>query len=136
MLAEVSMNGPGLRVRLSFDGDSAHLKRDVTVVTGSEGSLVAEGPDLERQQLTLQTTGGSVEIPLTGDWFTTGFEGAMCELVCAVQEGREPSHGAANNLRSLELAFAACESANTGRVVQPGEVRSFPAPDERGSASG
>jgi len=51
------------------------------------------------------------------------FHGVMAELLCAVEEEREPSHSAAQNLGSLALCFAALESANTGRVVRPGEVR-------------
>jgi predicted dehydrogenase len=131
MLAEVSMWGPGLRVRLAFDGDCGdgqrgdrgEGQRDVTVVRGSLGALVSEGPDLEEQKLWLHRTGGAVEIPLVGGWFTTGFEGSVCELVCAVQEGREPAHGAAGNLRGLALSFAACESAGCGRQVRPASVR-------------
>ena len=35
----------------------------------------------------------------------------MCELVCAIAEGREPYNSARHNLLSLELTLAACRSA-------------------------
>lgn len=47
----------------------------------------------------------------------------MGELLCAMEEDREPSHSAENNLASLELAFAAIASAESGRPVKPGTVR-------------
>jgi hypothetical protein len=46
----------------------------------------------------------------------------MGELLLAVEEGREPSNGAGANLRSLAIAFAAIESARTGREVPVGEA--------------
>jgi predicted dehydrogenase len=131
MRAEVRMEGPDLNVRLAFDGDSANVQRDVTIIKGADGALVSEGPDLQSQQLVLHTAGGTAVVPLSGDWFTTGFEGAMCELLCAIQDERAPTHAASDNIRSLELAFAACESANTGASVIPGAVRVLPAPRAR-----
>jgi hypothetical protein len=49
--------------------------------------------------------------------------GAMGELLCAIEEHREPENAAAENLRSLELAFAAAVSADTGRPQIPGAAR-------------
>ena len=65
-------------------------------------------------------------MPLEGCWFESGFQGTIGELLCAIEEDREPSHSARNNLKSLELCFAALESANTGRAVTPGSVRRLP----------
>ena len=39
----------------------------------------------------------------------------MGELLCAIEEEREPGHGARDNLRSLELCFAALKSADSGQ---------------------
>jgi hypothetical protein len=44
-------------------------------------------------------------------------------LLLAIEEKREPSHSARNNLKSLALCFAACRSAETGKPVTPGKVR-------------
>ena len=73
---------------------------------------------------------GSVDVPLEGCWFDSGFQGTMGELLCAIEEDREPSHSARNNLRSLELCFAALQSAETGQPVEPGSVRSLPIHNE------
>jgi hypothetical protein len=41
----------------------------------------------------------------------------MSELLCAIEEDRDPYHSARNNLRSLELCFAANESAELGKPI-------------------
>ena len=65
-----------------------------------------------------------VAVPsLTGSWFNDGFHGAMGELICAIEDGREPLNGARDNLASLALAFAAIASAHRGVPVKPGDVR-------------
>ena len=51
------------------------------------------------------------------------FHGTMAELLSAIAENREPSNSAANNLKSLELCFAAIASSHTGQPVKPGSVR-------------
>jgi predicted dehydrogenase len=52
-----------------------------------------------------------------------GMGGTMGELLCAIEEGREPGHSARNNLKSLELCFAALASADSGQPVRVGDVR-------------
>jgi hypothetical protein len=47
----------------------------------------------------------------------------MAELLQAIEQRREPTHSARNNLRSLALCFAACASADTGKPMIPGKVR-------------
>jgi hypothetical protein len=47
----------------------------------------------------------------------------MAELLCAIDERREPLHGARDNLASLALCFAACASARDGQPHVPGAVR-------------
>jgi hypothetical protein len=61
-------------------------------------------------------------VPLEGTWFTSGFQGAMGELLCAIEDGREPTNGARENLDSLALCFAALASADTGTPTVPGRV--------------
>ena len=124
MLAEVLMTGPDLNIHLRFNGDCPSNPHDRTEVVGSEGTLVAQGADLKTQALTLQRGNDRTSIPLQGDWFTTGFEGTMLELLRAIREEDTPSHSARNNLRSLKLAFAACASAESGHPVHPGDIRS------------
>jgi len=61
-----------------------------------------------------------------GDWFSNGFEGTMGELLCAIEEGREPENNARANLKSLKLAFAAIASADSGKPEIPGNVTVCP----------
>ena len=68
---------------------------------------------------------GQAQPRLEGSWFPDGFHGTMAELLCAIEENREPSNSAANNLQSLALAFAAMASAGTGKPEIPGEHRKF-----------
>ena len=92
------------------------------MVCGSRGTLRSFGPSLSQQAVTLYTEQGQAAVPLEGTWFTSGFQGAMGALLCAIEERREPSHSARNNLDSLALCFAALNSADTGEVRVPGSV--------------
>src|SRR4029079_17535866 len=61
----------------------------------------------------------------TGSWFPDGFHGTMGELLSAIEEKREPTNSARNNLDSLALCFAAVASADRGEPVVPGSVRTL-----------
>jgi hypothetical protein len=50
----------------------------------------------------------------------------MGELLCAIEENREPSNSARENLRSLAICFAAVKAADTGKAQTPGKVRRLP----------
>jgi predicted dehydrogenase len=122
MLANAAVRFPSGLATLSF---SAHAKFggcESFVAVGSKGVLRAEGPLCRIQRLHLQTAAGACTVNLRGEWFPDGFRGALGELLCAIEENREPSHGARANLRSLELCFAAVQSADTGTAVVPGRV--------------
>ncbi|RYD84302.1 MAG: Gfo/Idh/MocA family oxidoreductase [Verrucomicrobiaceae bacterium] len=93
-------------------------QEDRTTVIGGLGTVRSIGPNLLEQKVTLYTPEGTASPELTGKWFPDGFQGAMAELLCAIEEGREPSNSARQNLRSLELCFAAAQSAEEGRVVE------------------
>jgi predicted dehydrogenase len=122
MLGHVAIDYPGAQVRLNFNGHVQHGQEDRTVVCGSRGVLRSFGPSLSEQTVVLHTADGQATMPLVGSWFTSGFQGAMGELLCAIEQQREPTHGARNNLESLALCFAALASADSGVPVRPGEV--------------
>ena len=82
--------------------------------------------------MTLYTAEGIATPTLEGGWFPDGFHGSMGELLCAIEEGREPLNNARENLHSLAFCFAAIASATEGVPKIPGEVRRLPA----GSAPG
>jgi predicted dehydrogenase len=127
LLAQALVRMDGGQANLSFDGATALGPRDTTSVTGTLGSLTSVGPNLGEQKVTLTTAEGSASPVLEGTWFNDGFRGAMGELLCAIEEDREPENSARGNLRSLALCFAAIASAREGREVRLGEARRLPA---------
>jgi predicted dehydrogenase len=92
------IHGTDGTIRGSILGDS--------VFGGSPG----RGPDvveLERGQT-------CTRFALDGEWFVDGFAGAMGELLCAVDENREPSNSASDNVATLRITLAARDSARRG----------------------
>lgn len=123
LLAQAVIEYDGAQASIVFDGFAQFGPQDDTNVTGSAGSIASTGPDLARQKVTLYTKRGQSSPRLRGTWFPGGFHGAMGELLCAIEEKREPSNGARANLESLALCFAATRAADTGRPQKPGNIR-------------
>lgn len=126
LLAQALVELDDGQASLVFDGASPHGPRDVTYMTGTEGTVSSVGENLGEQQVTLTTSQGRARPALDGTWFNDGFRGAMGELLCAIEEDRDPENGARENLRSLALCFAAIRAAREGRPVEVGDVRSLP----------
>jgi predicted dehydrogenase len=127
LIASAVVGFDGGQATLAFDGATGQGPRDTTSVTGTLGSLTSVGPNLGEQSVTLTTAEGAARPVLGGTWFNDGFRGAMGELLCAIEEDREPENSARGNLRSLALCFAAIASAREGREVRLGEARRLPA---------
>jgi predicted dehydrogenase len=127
-LASVIIQAQNLQARLSFNGATVHNQQDSTLLVGSKGTLRSSGPSLSQQTVSLTNHQGNASPTLKGSWFENGFQGTMCELLCSIEENREPSNSARNNLKSLALCFAALKSADTNLPVKPGTVRSIPSP--------
>ena len=125
MLAEALVAFDGGQASLVFDAHSRFGALDTTYVAGTKGSLSSTGPNLQEQAVTLFTEAGAARPQLEGAWFNDGFHGTMAELLCAVEERREPSNNARDNLLSLGLAFAAIESSHTGAERPVGAVRTL-----------
>jgi predicted dehydrogenase len=123
LLAQAMIEYEGAQASIVFDGFTQIGPQDDTYVMGSAGSIASTGPDLSRQKLTVYTKRGQSRPRLRGTWFPGGFHGAMGELLCAIEEKREPSNGARANLESLALCFAATRAADTGKPQKPGSVR-------------
>ena len=118
-LASAVIDYPDAQVRMSFNAHCTLGEEDVTTVVGTKGTLRSRGPGLNDQpMMEVHLEEGSVTVPLQGSWFESGFQGAMGELLCAIEDEREPSHGARENLRSLELCFAALKSADSGQPIK------------------
>lgn len=123
LLGQVMVEYEGAQATLVFDADVKHGPQDRTYVAGAKGTLTSDGPSLTEQAVTIHTAKGYAKPRLTGCWFSNGFHGTMAELLLAIEQKREPSNSARNNLKSLALCFAACASAETGKPFIPGKVR-------------
>ena len=132
MLAQAMLQFPGGQASLIFDAHVPYGHQDRTYIAGTKGTIFSIGPNLGQQTLTLSTASGVSTPDLTGAWFPDGFHGTMGELLCAIEEGREPFNSARENLNSLALCFAAIASATDGEPKNVGSVRRLPA----GSAPG
>jgi predicted dehydrogenase len=117
LLAEALVAFPGGQASLIFDGDTKFGALDTTVVIGAAGALSSIGPNLGEQSVALSTAAGVARPALVGSWFNDGFAGAMGELLCAIEEDREPLNSARGNLASIKLCQAAIRSAHTGEAV-------------------
>jgi predicted dehydrogenase len=105
---------------IALNAACAFGQEDRTTVIGNLGTLRSVGPSLLEQTVHLHIGSGVSSPRLQGKWFPDGFQGAMAELMCAVEENREPRNSARSNLRSLALCFAARESAARGEAVSVG----------------
>ena len=123
MLAHVGIDLVSAQVRLNFNGHVRHGQEDRTVVCGSLGTLRSHGPSLSEQTVVLHTSAGRATPALEGTWFTQGFQGAMGELLCAIEENRPPANDARSALAGLAMCFAALTAADTGQPQVPGAVR-------------
>jgi predicted dehydrogenase len=123
LLAQVSLDcGDGLAA-LIFHADTRCGGQDRTIVSGSSATLVSVGVNEKQQQVTVHLKGAALQPRLEGCWFPDGFAGTMGELLCAVEERRQSSINARDNLKSLELCFAAVASSETHVPVAPGSIK-------------
>lgn len=123
-LASCIINYPQSQVRMAFNAHTTLGEEDVTTIVGTKGTLRSRGVGLNDQPLMeVYTEEGKVNIPLEGSWFENGFQGTMGELLCAIEENREPVNSAENNLKSLELCFAAIKSADEGKILGAEEIK-------------
>jgi predicted dehydrogenase len=56
-------------------------------------------------------------------WFPDAFIGPMAELLCAMEQGREPTISGEDNLKTMGLVEACYLSAKEHRAVEPKEMR-------------
>ncbi len=123
MLAQALVEFADGQASLIFNADVTYGQEDRTYISGSLGSVASVGPGLSEQTVTLHTAAGTAQPRLEGTWFREGFHGAMGELLCAIEEGRQPVNNARDNLRGLALCFAAIDSVMERTPKVPGEVR-------------
>lgn len=126
LLAHVLIEYAAAQATLAFDATVVYGQQDRTYLAGTGGSASSVGPSLSEQQVTLYTPQGYSSPSLEGTWFRNGFHATMAELLCAIEEDSAPANSARDNMRSLELAFAAIASAQDGTPRVPGSVRRLP----------
>jgi predicted dehydrogenase len=85
-------------------------------IHGTEGTV--RGSILGREFVELERGDATHRYAVDGAWFVDGFAGAMGELLCAIDEGRQPYHSARNNLATLRLTHAALRSAEMSGAAQ------------------
>jgi len=117
LLAEALVSFDGGQTSLVFDGATRYGASDATAIVGTRGTVSSRGPDLGVQSVELHTEAGVARPELRGTWFNDGFAGTMGELLCAIEEDREPLNSARGNLASLRLCMAAVRSSRTGEMV-------------------
>ena len=120
--ATVIIEYPDALVTMHFDANTRQGPLDTTLIVGTQGALHSQGPDLSHQSLTLTTEKGLAIPTLEGSWFPGGFDGAMSELLVAIEQDRQPNHNARHNLDSLALAFAAMASTEDGQPIAVGSI--------------
>jgi len=95
------------------------LHRYEWLIDGTEGSLVAS-----QSEVTVclkENPAAKITFSIRGRWFPDAFGGSMGELMRALAEGREPQTSGRDNLNSIRIAYAAVESSESGRAVEPVE---------------
>ena len=111
---------------LAFDAGLPYGSHEKSFLSGTQGSLHSYGSGNQEQELYVATSQGRWFPELEGKWFPNGLRGTMGELLCAIEEERPSSINARDNLKSLELCFAAIQSAEIGQSVVPGSLRTLP----------
>ena len=119
--ALVTIEYDDAQASLTFRGAAPHEHASYRV-TGTAGVLTSSGPALGGNQVELTTADGSVEIPIEGHWFRSGFQGSMGELLRAIEAGERPGNDARTALGGLQLCFAAVSAAHEGAAVEPASV--------------
>lgn len=126
MMAQSLIEFEGGQASLIFDAHLPYGANDTTYIGGAQGSIVSTGPHLGEQNVTLYLPNGTAKPKLQGSWFPGGFLGTMSELLCAIEENREPQNSARDNLKSLALCFAAIAASTDGTPKIPGEIHKLP----------
>ncbi len=123
-LASAVMDFEGAQVRINYNATCRFGQEDRFAVCGERGTVRSAGDGVTDHNLglALHTAEGVARPEFSSSWFEAGFEGAMMDLLAAVEGDREPECSARANLRSLALCFAAVRSADTGVPVVPGEA--------------
>lgn len=123
LLAEAMIQFEGGQASLAFDGFARFGTWCHTYISGTKGTLRSTGSDMGKADVGIWTKKGSAVAKLDGNWFGDGFHGSMGELLCSIEQKRDPITNAFDNVRGLEVCFAAIKSAETGKPQKIGPIR-------------
>jgi len=90
------------------------------IVQGELGTIRGDVDTIEDEYVEVDTGSGRdggagrERMPIEGGWFPDGFLGSMVALLQAVEVGRQPDHSLADNVYTVAIVAAACESARRG----------------------
>lgn len=111
------------QVSIAMRASSRHEDLGGYHVQGTRGVLRHRGGALGGNTVQLIDASGERTIAAPGSWFPDGLIGSMADLLVSIEQGREPAARPESALGGLALCFAAIESAETGRPVDPAGVR-------------
>ncbi len=126
MFAQAMIEFESAQATLVFNAFNQYLPSDRTIVVCEKGTIESVGKDYSEQTVKFESHKGLENLDLKGKWFPDGFLGTMSEHMSAIHENRESKISGRDNLKSLELCFAAVESSRTGQPVVPGSVTKLP----------
>ncbi len=87
---------------------------------GISGDIDAGSVTLHSDKL---SEGEVKEFKTDRKWFPDAFSGPMLDLMEAIREGREPKTSGRDNLKTLQVIFAAYKSVKEKRAVKPEEIQ-------------
>jgi predicted dehydrogenase len=122
--AQVLIDFDDAQASIRFRGSSHYNEEAGFRIEGTAGVITHTGAWLGGPSITVTTAAGSEHVDLEGEWFTNGMHGAMAELLKAREEGRLPANDASTVLPSLQLCYAALQSARELTTVDPRTVDS------------
>ncbi len=107
---------------IRFRGSSHFDEEAGFRIEGTKGVITHTGPWLGGSSISVTTEAGTTKVELEGEWFKNGMHGTMAELLKAREEGRVPLNAATTVIPSLQLCYAALQSARTATTVDPSTV--------------
>ena len=114
MIASIQLEFANRALGLVMDDNAAYPSAECFSrfkIEGTRGLVEGNAMGAVDFRIRSDSLGGGVHsVPLGGQWFPDGFIGTMGELMCAIEERREPSISGWDNLNTLELVFAAYRS--------------------------
>lgn len=108
----------GHQVSLIDDGASSSPGFRRILIHGTDGALRLDEESLEFFKKVPGVRSNWQPLEIIGKRKPYAFYGAMAALLSALEQGGLPEHNARDNLKSLELVFAAYESAATGNSIK------------------